>query len=98
MFYNASTVLPQVVEGHLHGETVSFGVLVLLTYDKQFELRDKVAAFYKKCNYPTTLAALDIKADEIDRRRRRRPGPSRMDLRSGSDDQGSFQKSHPRYG
>ncbi|MFR6643952.1 MAG: glycerol dehydrogenase, partial [Megasphaera sp.] len=21
---------------------------------------------YKKCNYPTTLAALDIKADEID--------------------------------
>lgn len=66
MFYNASTVLPQVVEGHLHGETVSFGVLVLLTYDKQFELRDKVAAFYKKCNYPTTLAALDIKADEID--------------------------------
>ena len=66
MFYNASTVLPQVVEGHLHGETVSFGVLVLLTYDKQFELRDQVAALYKKCQYPTTLADLDIKADEVD--------------------------------
>ena len=66
MFYNASTVLPQVVEGHLHGETVSFGVLVLLTYDKQFELRDQVTALYKKCHYPTTLADLDIKADEVD--------------------------------
>ena len=66
MFYNASTVLPQVVEGHLHGETVSFGVLVLLTYDKQFELRDQVAALYKKCHYPTTLADLDIKAGEVD--------------------------------
>ena len=66
MFYNASTVLPQVVEGHLHGEIVAFGVLVLLTYDKQFELRDQVAALYKKCQYPTTLADLDIKADEVD--------------------------------
>ena len=38
----------------------------LLTYDKQFELRDQVAALYKKCQYPTTLADLDIKADEVD--------------------------------
>jgi glycerol dehydrogenase len=66
LFYNSSTVLPQVVEGHLHGEIVSFGVLVLLTYDKQFELRDRIAAFYKKAGYPVKLADLDIKADEID--------------------------------
>lgn len=66
LFYNSSTVLPQVVEGHLHGEIVSFGVLVLLTYDKQFELRDRIAAFYKKTGYPVSLADLDINADEID--------------------------------
>lgn len=66
LFYNSSTVLPQVVEGHLHGEIVSFGVLVLLTYDKQFALRDTVADFYKKTGYPTTLSDLDIKIDEID--------------------------------
>lgn len=66
LFYNASTVLPQVVEGHLHGEIVSFGVLILLTYDNQLDLRNKVAAFYKECNYPLTLADLDIKEDEVD--------------------------------
>ena len=66
LFYNSSTVLPQVVEGHLHGEIVSFGVLVLLTHDKQFQPRDRIAAFYKKAGYPVKLADLDIKADEID--------------------------------
>lgn len=66
LFYNSSTVLPQVVEKHLHGEVVSFGVLVLLTYDKQFELRDTIAKFYKKCGYPTKLADLDIDPSEVD--------------------------------
>lgn len=66
LFYNSSTILPQVVESHLHGEIVSFGVLVLLTYDKQFELRDRIAAFYKKTGYPTTLADLDIQTGELD--------------------------------
>ena len=37
-----------------------------MTYDKQFELRDRIAAFYKKAGYPVKLADLDIKADEID--------------------------------
>jgi glycerol dehydrogenase len=39
---------------------------VLLTYDKQFELRDKIAAFYKQTGYPTKLSDLDIRPDEID--------------------------------
>lgn len=65
-FYNASTVLPQ-LHKHLHGEIVAFGVLVLLTYDQQFDLRDKVAAFYKAAKLPTTLADLDItKSTDID--------------------------------
>lgn len=66
LFYNLSTILPQVVENHLHGEIVSFGVLVLLTYDKQFALRDRIATFYKKTGYPTTLAYLDIQTSELD--------------------------------
>ncbi len=63
-FYNASTVLPQ-SHNHLHGEIVSFGVLVLLTYDGQLELRNTVAAFNKRMGLPTTLADLDI-VDEAD--------------------------------
>ena len=41
-------------------------MLVLLTYDKQFELRDTIAKFYKKCGYPTKLADLDIDPSEVD--------------------------------
>ena len=66
LFYNSSTVLPQVVEGHLHGEIVSFGVLVLLTYDRQFALRDRIAALYKNAAYPVKLADLDIQEQEVD--------------------------------
>lgn len=67
LFYNASTILPQIAEKHLHGEVVSFGVLVLLTYDRQFELRDTLAKFYKKCGFPTKLSDLDIDVSEIDK-------------------------------
>lgn len=62
-FYNASTVLPQ-SHRHLHGEIVSFGVLVLLTYDGQTELRNTIAAFNKRMGLPTTLADLDITTEE----------------------------------
>lgn len=63
-FYNASTVLPQMHQ-HLHGEIVSFGVLVLLTYDAQTELRNTVAAFNKSIGLPVCLGDLDI-ASEAD--------------------------------
>lgn len=58
-FYNSYMSLPQ---GHnyLHGAVVSYGVLVLLTYDKQFEERKKIAAFNKKLGLPVTLKDIGI--------------------------------------
>ena len=53
-FYNAYTGLA-CAERHMHGEVVSFGVIVLLTCDKQFELRDKISKFNKELGLPVTL-------------------------------------------
>ncbi|MDQ0204900.1 iron-containing alcohol dehydrogenase family protein [Pectinatus haikarae] len=65
-FYNAYMALPQ---GHdyRHGAVVSYGVLVLLTYDGQIEMRDKIAAFNKKLGLPVTLEEIGISEEhEID--------------------------------
>ena len=58
-FYNAYTGLA-CAERHMHGEVVSFGVIVLLTCDKQFELRDKMAKFNKELGLPVTLAEIEV--------------------------------------
>ena len=58
-FYNAYTGLA-CAERHMHGEVVSFGVIVLLTCDKQFELRDKMAKFNKELGLPVTLKELEV--------------------------------------
>lgn len=50
---------------HLHGEIVSFGVLCLLTYDKQFEERDKIAAFNKSIGLPVCLEDMDLCKEDI---------------------------------
>ena len=50
---------------HLHGEIVSFGVLCLLTYDKQFEERDKIAAFNKSIGLPVCLGDIDLCEDDV---------------------------------
>ena len=63
-FYNGSTVV-QEAEAHLHGEIVSFGVLCLLTYDKQFEKRKKLFEFNKSVNLPVCLDDLNIKKEDI---------------------------------
>ncbi|MBB5336473.1 iron-containing alcohol dehydrogenase family protein [Pectinatus brassicae] len=65
-FYNSYMELPQ---GHdyRHGAVVAYGVLVLLTYDGQLELRNKIAAFNKKMKLPVTLSEVGISKDsEID--------------------------------
>ena len=62
-FYNAYTGLAcglACAERHMHGEVVSFGVIVLLTCDKQFELRDKMAKFNKELGLPVTLAEIEV--------------------------------------
>lgn len=65
VYYGASTI--PACEKHLHGEIVSFGVLCLLTYDGQIEERDKVMAFNKSVGLPTTLAELDMTAEDLPR-------------------------------
>lgn len=63
-FYYGSTVV-QKSEAHLHGEIVAFGVLCLLTYDKQFEKRKKLFEFNKSVNLPVCLDDSEIKKDDL---------------------------------
>lgn len=63
-FYYGSTVIPR-CENHLHGEIVSFGVLCLLTYDKQFEERETICKFNKSMGLPICLEDLDITKDDV---------------------------------
>lgn len=63
-FYYGSTVIPR-CENHLHGEIVSFGVLCLLTYDNQFEERERICRFNKSIGLPICLEDLDITKDDV---------------------------------
>ena len=55
--YNGFTVLPSTeANHHLHGEVVSYGILVMLTIDKQYEERDKLYRFSRSIGLPTCLA------------------------------------------
>ncbi len=66
--YNGFTVLPSTEHyGHLHGEVVSYGILVLLTSDKQYEERDKLFAFSKSIGLPTCLADIHATPDDLDK-------------------------------
>lgn len=62
--YYGSTVVPECAK-HLHGEIVSFGVLCLLTYDKQFEKRDRIYEFNKSIGLPTCLEDIEIKREDV---------------------------------
>ncbi len=64
IFYGM-TVLPQIEKDHLHGEVVSYGVLVLLIYDNQLERLDELYPFYKSIGLPTKLADIDVKMEEL---------------------------------
>lgn len=58
-FYYGATIFP-VYHDYLHGYWVAYGVLVLLDYDGQTELRDRVMRFYRKARLPTKLADLGL--------------------------------------
>ena len=51
---------------HLHGEVVSLGVLCLLTYEKQFELRDQIMRFNAETGLPVCFDDIDVTEDEFD--------------------------------
>lgn len=62
--YYGSTVVSG-CSSHLHGEIVAFGVLCLLTYDKQFEKREKLFEFNKSVGLPTCLDDIGATKDDV---------------------------------
>ena len=63
-FYYGATVFP-VSHQYLHGFLVAFGVLVLLDYDGQTTLRDRVINFYHKTGLPTTLSDIGLTYNDL---------------------------------
>lgn len=62
LFYGLTTV-PEVEKNHLHGEVVSYGLLVQLTMDNQEEKLQQLLPLYRSLGLPTCLADLDLSAD-----------------------------------
>ena len=64
-FYNGSCSITR--DGHhLHGEVVSFGVLVLYAYAKDEENLMKMAKFNKSIGLPVTLADVDLDESHLE--------------------------------
>ncbi len=63
-FYYGATIFP-VSHKYLHGFLVAYGVLALLDYDGQTELRDRVMQFYHKTGLPITLADVGLTDDDL---------------------------------
>lgn len=66
VFYNLSTLIKREGE-YLHGVLVSFGVLVLHAYDKNYEDLEKIARFNKKLGLPVTLAELGLNKEDVEK-------------------------------
>lgn len=66
-FYNATTGVQRPGRTLLHGEVVSFGVLVLFAYTGGTEQLARYAAFNKKLGLPVTLAELDLDESHLQR-------------------------------
>jgi glycerol dehydrogenase len=64
--FNSMTMLHQVEERHRHGEVVSYGTLVLLTLDKQYDMLERFYEFYKGMNLPTRLSDIEVSIEELD--------------------------------
>lgn len=66
-FYNGSTGIHRPGRTHLHGEVVSFGVLVMLAYAGDTEQLERYAKFNKQMGLPVTLAEIDLDESHLDR-------------------------------
>lgn len=64
VYYGAS-LFPKCEHGHLHGEIVSFGVLCLLTYDEQFEERQRIFEFNHSIGLPCTLGEIALTEEDV---------------------------------
>lgn len=65
-FYNATTAIKKEKEP-LHGQVVSFGVMVLHAYFNELEELKKVAAFNKKLGLPVTLEEIGLKVSDAEK-------------------------------
>lgn len=66
--YNGFTVIPQIEEyHHLHGEIVSYGILVLLAVDKQDDEFKRIHKFNSEMGLPTKLSHLHCSMDDVDK-------------------------------
>lgn len=63
--YYGSTVTKH-GHAHLHGEVVSLGVLCLATYEKNFELRDKLMKFNYDMGLPVCFDDIEIDESEFE--------------------------------
>lgn len=64
--YYGCTMIEHVKKNHLHGELVSYGVLVLLTCDKNYKERDRIYNFNKSIGLPTCLADIGVSEKDVD--------------------------------
>lgn len=62
--YYGCSLIPE-CEKHLHGEIVAFGVLCLLTYDNEFEARDKIIQFNKSVGLPVTMEEIGLTEKDL---------------------------------
>ena len=66
MLYNATTAIKKEKEP-LHGQVVSFGVMVLHAYFNELEELKKVITFNKKLGLPVSLAEIGLKASDAEK-------------------------------
>ena len=60
-------MIPEVEENHLHGELVSYGVLVQLMLDNNIPELKKLINFYKRIKLPTSYTKFSISSEDIDK-------------------------------
>lgn len=64
-FYDGTTAVPREKE-HLHGEQVSFGILVLMVLDGQLDKVRPFLEFQHSVGLPVCLADMDLTVDDVD--------------------------------
>ncbi len=60
------TTIPKVEHNHLHGEIVSYGVLVQLMLDNKMDELVKLLAFYREIDLPTSYRCFGLKRADME--------------------------------
>ena len=66
VFYGL-TVLPRIEKEHLHGEVVSFGILVQLVMEGRQEEYKELFPFYKKMKFPAKLSDVVVMEEFLEK-------------------------------